>query len=221
MRLSFLASALHHQEASTGPSGDLQHSNCFYSVDLLTTMTSYPVGFRVAQAVGITGAAWVSGECNKEWFSHLLFVADPGPGNIAALSMNTMPALLAACREYNVPVDLLVRQWSKIYEAGKTQNPPIAAVASAAFLYLAYSGRRPRLYATAAVLTLGIVPYTLVAMGSTNAALLAVAHAPERVSDSAAAADHAPLVRRWVLLNAIRSLLPLAGSLVGIAAVLF
>jgi hypothetical protein len=77
--------------------------------------------------------------------------------------------------------------WKTIYQRGKSQNPPIAAATSSAFLYLTWSVRsgtalsrvaRPNasvLYGLAAVLTVGIIPYTLAVMSTTNNAILAKA----------------------------------------------
>ncbi|GAQ12293.1 hypothetical protein ALT_9614 [Aspergillus lentulus] len=63
------------------------------------------VGFRVAQAIGFTGAAWLS-------------------GNIAALSMNAVPSLLRSQKETNLPLTATAKQWREMYGAGKAQNPP-------------------------------------------------------------------------------------------------
>ncbi|GFF56829.1 hypothetical protein IFM58399_10408 [Aspergillus lentulus] len=63
------------------------------------------VGFRVAQAIGFIGAAWLS-------------------GNIAALSMNAVPSLLRSQKETNLPLTATAKQWREMYEAGKAQNRP-------------------------------------------------------------------------------------------------
>ncbi|KAL2812896.1 DUF1772-domain-containing protein [Aspergillus cavernicola] len=173
-------------------------------------MSSFPFGFRLAQAIGFSGAAWLS-------------------GNIAALSLIAVPALTTSRREDQAPPKLLVKQWRNMYEAGKTQNPPIAATTAAAFFYLAWSVReggplfrqatysRAGLYSTAAVLTLSIVPYTFVAMRTTNGSLLDLASSPTEFSERATTAS-GTLLDRWGFLNGIRSILPLAGGLMGMAA---
>ncbi|KAJ5833269.1 hypothetical protein N7474_001580 [Penicillium riverlandense] len=173
-------------------------------------MVSYPIGFRMAQAIGFTGAAWLS-------------------GNIAALSMNAVPALVSSRQEDNAPPKLIVKQWRNVYEAGKAQNRPIAAITASAFFYLAWSVRsgaplfrqaaysQAGLYSAAAILTLGIVPYTIVAMSNTNNALLNMAKPKIELSDRNQA-ESVTLLDKWVNLNLFRSLLPLAGGLIGIAA---
>ncbi|KAJ6012660.1 hypothetical protein N7522_003015 [Penicillium canescens] len=175
-------------------------------------MSSTPLPFRLAQAVGFTGAAWLS-------------------GNIAALSTNATPALLDSRLGNDISPGTLAKQWRRMFEAGKTQNPPIAAVTSSAFLYLAWCvragspmvvGAVPRhsaLYCSAAALTLGIVPYTIIAMGKTNGKLLEKSELDPRVTEKAGA-EIDELVRSWISLNGFRSLLPLAGGFFGILAAL-
>ena len=117
-----------------------------------------------------------------------------------------------------------------MYEAGKTQNPPVASITASSFAYVAWSTRQsPSLfvsaryggagmYAAAAVLTLSIVPYTFATMAGTNDKLLGLAESKGDLSTSRAEVES--LISRWIQLNWVRSLLPLAGSFVGIAAAL-
>jgi hypothetical protein len=137
-------------------------------------------------------------------------------------------------------------QWREIYETGKRQNPPIAGLTATSFVYLAvFSSRksssspplllfrggppysRAGFYASAALLTLSIVPFTLIAMSSTNNALIDVCESQkQRGTGTGAAAVVATdarieeLLRDWVALNRVRSLLPLLASLMGIAVAL-
>ncbi|CEJ59424.1 hypothetical protein PMG11_08049 [Penicillium brasilianum] len=170
-------------------------------------MASYPLGFRLAQAIGISGAAWLS-------------------GNIAALSMNVTPALLRSHREDNVHPATIAKQWRNMFENGKTQNPPIAAAVAASFFYLAWSVRsgaplfkhtaysRSGLFSAAAVLTLGIVPYTIVAMKRTNDTLLEKAKSVSEISDT----ETSTLIEKWTTLNAVRGYFPLAAAVIGMVA---
>ncbi|KAF3406331.1 Noranthrone monooxygenase [Talaromyces pinophilus] len=174
-------------------------------------MSGSRFAFRIAQAVGFTGAAWLS-------------------GNIAALSANAVPVIVTSAQENNLSPKVTCKLWRNMYEAGKTQNPPIAIATASAFAYVAWSVRRnPTLfvsaayggfgmYTAAAVLTLSIVPYTLAAMRNTNDALLKLADSKEDLLASRAEVE--ALLDRWTTLNWIRSLLPLAGGLAGIAAAL-
>ncbi|KAL4860588.1 hypothetical protein BDV12DRAFT_204887 [Aspergillus spectabilis] len=172
--------------------------------------TSTPI--RLAQAVGLTGAAYLA-------------------GNIFAYSFATIPALQASQSTHNAPAPLLAKQWSELYARGHAQNPPIAAITATAFMYLAYSMHSEKsavlnalapknalyLYSTAAALTVGIVPWTIIAMAKTNNAL------HERAKDifllSEKTGDEVKeLLARWKVLNAIRGVLPLMGGLVGFLA---
>ncbi|KAL2838534.1 hypothetical protein BJY01DRAFT_219921 [Aspergillus pseudoustus] len=175
-------------------------------------MSGSTFALRVAQGVGFTGAAWLS-------------------GNIAALSANSVPAIISSVREDNISPNVACKQWRNMYEAGKTQNPPIAFATASSFAYVAWSVRQiPRslaasaayggfgMYVAAAVLTLSIVPYTVAAMRPTNNALLELAESKgDRVTSSA---EVEGLLGRWTTLNWARSLLPLAGGFAGIAAAL-
>lgn len=134
----------------------------------------------------------------------------------------------------------LAKQWREIYETGKRQNPPIAALTAASFVYLAVFSSRNKsspllvfrgapyscagFYASAALLTLGIMPFTFVAMTSTNDALIAVSDAQSQGASAGATAATDPEIekhlRDWVSLNRTRSLFPLIASLTGIAAAL-
>ncbi|KAL4865292.1 hypothetical protein BDV12DRAFT_174924 [Aspergillus spectabilis] len=173
-------------------------------------MAQYPPGIRAAQVVGLTGAAWLA-------------------GNIAGYSLISIPCLLKSHTEHQAPLSLIVKQWRDMYEAGKAQNPPIAAVTAAAFAYLAWSVHNnvavaalaPRnavaLYSAAAALTVGIVPWTLAAMKPTNGKLLERAGGVW-VEDEKAKEEVEGLIGRWIVLNTIRGVLPLVGAVVGVLA---
>jgi hypothetical protein len=166
-------------------------------------------------------------------------------GNIALFSMNVVPSLLRSRTEADLPLTTLVTQWREIYETGKRQNPPIAGLTAASFVYLAVLSSRKSssspplllfrrgppysragLYASAALLTLSIVPFTLIAMSSTNNALIDVCESQKQRGTGAGAAVVATgarveeLLQDWVALNRVRSLLPLLASLTGIAVAL-
>lgn len=173
-------------------------------------MSTYPAAFCVAQVVGLTGAAWLS-------------------GSIISLSTITVPALIKAMREDNMPLDVAVKSWRNIYTKGKSQSPPVAAVTSVAFLYCGWAVRAGTelapltpsnsslMYCTAAVLTLGIVPYTIGLMSDTNNQLIDKANS-NWVADEKSSTEVESLLSRWLKLNAGRGLLPLVGGLIGLVA---
>lgn len=72
-----------------------------------------------------------------------------------------------------------------------------------------------RLFAVAAALTVGIVPYTVLLMKATNDKLLRFAKKAEKEELSALEGEESvQLLRRWTLLNGVRSLLPLTGAVI-------
>ncbi|EAW10392.1 DUF1772 domain-containing protein [Aspergillus clavatus NRRL 1] len=174
-------------------------------------MSAFPPAFRAAQVVGLTGAAWLS-------------------GNIFVYSIGFTPSILQALHENNIPPATAAKLWQNAYARGKAQNPPLAAATAAAFLYLAWSVREgtalsllaPQgstvLYSAAAVLTVGIVPYTLAFMMGTNHEL--EAKAESKVGAELPAREVEPLLNRWEALNVIRGVFPLVAGVLGLVAAL-
>lgn len=138
-------------------------------------------------------------------------------GNITALSLITVPALEQTRSDDGVPAAALARQWLYVYNRGKTQNPPIALVAAGSLGYLAWTSkagsaiqqgvlRSPvKLYSIAAILTIGIVPYTIVFMAWTNSSI--ESKAAQAVGKKVGAATGqedkvvAKLLGKWKILN--------------------
>ena len=133
-----------------------------------------------------------------------------------------MPSLARSKAVDKVPSTILIKQWRHIYEAGKSQNPPVAASSSAAFLYLAWAVRQrstnpqlPLYYGTAAALTLAIVPFTLLIMAPTNNKL--IQHSTRELDDTKSDdVEIDQLMSQWSTMNAFRSLLPLTGGLMAL-----
>ncbi|KAJ5810981.1 hypothetical protein N7447_010497 [Penicillium robsamsonii] len=118
-----------------------------------------------------------------------------------------------------------------MYQRGHAHSPKIAVVTSGAFAYLAWCTNRTNvtrapmlLFGTAASLVTGVVPFTLLFMRQTNNALM------ERAADEEISPD-APVPRpdqktseqllaQWATLTGIRGLLPLAGGILGLVAVI-
>ncbi|RHZ46137.1 hypothetical protein CDV55_100780 [Aspergillus turcosus] len=174
-------------------------------------MSEFPTAFRAAQVLGLTGAAWLS-------------------GNMFSLSLITTPGLLQSLHEKQVTPSTAAKIWANIYNTGKTQNPPIAAATAAVFFYLAWSVREGTvlsllaarnsslLYSAAGILTGGIVPFTLAFIMGTNRALEAKVGAKDEVEETRAEVES--LLERWGVLNAVRAVLPLVGAVVGVLAVI-
>lgn len=135
----------------------------------------------------------------------------------------------------NTSQNTLARQWKTLYNHGKVQNPPIAAISACSLYYLAYAVRSHSayysrfagestgtFYAGAAFLTLGIVPWTLVAMTSTNDRIAVVteieAGDESEKSERSGLSDEEfdGLLSQWQVLNGIRGVFPLVGGVLGL-----
>ncbi|KAK0127374.1 hypothetical protein ONS96_006923 [Cadophora gregata f. sp. sojae] len=191
---------------------------------MATTWTS----IRIAQVIGLGGAAWLS-------------------GNIASLSLITIPTLLNSHAQSqsqsqsspsptNRPLTphTLAQQWRQTYELGKSQNRPISLIIASSFAFLAYKSRSlasasPRnvvvLYGIAAVLTMGIAPFTALVMSGTNEKLIGLSDGKgkgpsEKDGVDVEGKEVRGLLEGWGRLNGVRSLLPLFGGVVGVIAAL-
>jgi hypothetical protein len=154
------------------------------------------------------------------------------------VSILSIPALSKSQTKDSVSADILSRQWRYNYEAGKARAPPVAVTVGASLSYLAWCVRSgtqlhslapknsAQFYGTAAILVIGIIPYTLLAMSSTNAKLMARAELNLSSSKNTSAAtalddkEVGELLKTWIVLNNVRSIFPLLGSIAALAAVL-
>ena len=173
------------------------------------------------------------------------------------LSLVTIPTLGIAARHpsamgtHQTPgtaIAHLSHQWSDAYDRGIYLYPTTAFVSSLANCYLAWALRGApgptavncswsSFYITAAVTTVGIIPWTLIVMWPTNMKLKA--HAAR---DDAAVADGTKgmvvsdqekakrakedeevpaLVKKWGELNFYRSLFTVAGAVIGFCGVVW
>ena len=99
----------------------------------------------------------------------------------------------------------------------------LATAVATAVIYLAVLYRRQRSgvllqgYAAAAVLTVAIIPFTLMVMDSTNEALFVLeeAHSKGKEIRGGRSGDGRELLARWGYLHLCRSVLPGIGAVVG------
>jgi len=128
------------------------------------------------------------------------------------LSLLGIPGLLSA----SVPSQALAQQWEGIYTRGKALGPRVALISLVGYGYLAYERRsrgEPWLgYVAGAALSIGIVPFTLICMSSTNGKLLAVASGAAKTVSETTVRE---LAMKWKGLNLMRSVFPLAGAIIG------
>lgn len=110
--------------------------------------------------------------------------------------------------------------WYELYAGGKAVMPKVGVAVALAYAYAAYEshsrGAAWKGFLGAAGLVISIVPFTLIAMASTNATLTKSAHG----ASSLTAAQESQVVSRWIVLNLVRSFLPLAGAVTGLVAFL-
>jgi len=153
-------------------------------------------------------------------------VSDCRPGTIASISLVSVPAISRSLKEDRLSAAHAVKLWKNNFEAGFALAPPIAVATASSLGFCAWSAPRlltfgvpnGRLFAAAAVLTVSIVPFTIVFMSSTNDKLLSFAKKEDLTT--AENQESEALLKRWRYLNSVRSLLPLAGAFVTGAAVL-
>lgn len=190
--------------------------------------------FTTAKIVGLTGAAWLSGRfrppkyCLQNSRSEILG-ANQILGTIASLSLISIPAISRSIKEDNLPAAHAVKLWRNNYEAGFALAPPTALATAASLAFCAWTTRNlpalglrnGRLFWVAAALTVGIVPYTLILMKSTNDKLHRFAKKAEKEELSTyEIGESEQLLKRWGTLNAVRSLLPLTGAILAGVVVL-
>jgi hypothetical protein len=110
----------------------------------------------------------------------------------------------------------LVQQWERVFHYGHIVMPAICIGTTSLYAYTAWRQRAEQhpswaSYALATVLTFSMVPFTLLVMAGTNAALFELLNAPTAVELLPAR----ELVGRWGGLHVMRAMFPLAGALCG------
>lgn len=152
------------------------------------------------------------------------FLLKSFPGGMLSISAFAVPSILLA------PDSLVARQWKKVFDLGKASAPPIAAASALSFSFISYqwygtlNQPKAEFYGLSAFLTICIVPYTLVLMRGVNGKLLSkAAQISTLKKDDEFDESQLPkgqsskeLVDLWATYNAVRSILPLAGSAVGL-----
>ena len=172
------------------------------------------------------------------------------------LSLVTIPTLVIPARHPSTgarktpgtPVAHLSHQWLDTFNRGLSIYPTTAVVSSLANAYLAWVLRDApaptavnyswsTIYATAAVTTVGILPWTFLVMWSTNTKLKAhaarddaalaegtkgmVVSEQEKAKRARDDEDVPALVEKWGELNFYRSLFVVAGAVIGFCGVVW
>lgn len=141
------------------------------------------------------------------------------------LSLITVPVFFDAKPR---PAQLL-QQFVHLYRAGHRVMPTMAVATCLLYGYAAASSSGSSigsgsptwlLYAMAAATTIGMVPFTWLAMVPTNNALFRLDDAAGSKADSVDMEQVKVLLTRWSRLHLVRSLFPLAGAVLGLTTLL-
>ncbi|MCJ1359889.1 MAG: hypothetical protein MMC33_009892 [Icmadophila ericetorum] len=118
----------------------------------------------------------------------------------------------------------LLNQWQTMGAIGKVVVPPLALIASGAnFLnsYMTHTQPQHYRFMAAGALSLAILPYTFVALASTNAELASREEQKEISPDTGLGSlDIKELITRWSNRSAVRGFLLLASTIVSYDAML-
>jgi hypothetical protein len=152
---------------------------------------------KLAQAVGITGSALLS-------------------GNSFSASFLSIPPLLKLPPSTSTPI------FSYVYHQGALAVIPVSIISAIANGYLAYASHTPestRLYATAAASVLATLPWTALVMmkGITRLNGLAESKVEQEKADRS---EVEGLLNGWKLQNYVRSVLFLTGAIFSAMATL-
>jgi Anthrone oxygenase len=168
--------------------------------------TDAPIVIRLAQTLGITSSLLLGGIS-------------------LGFSAFTVPRLLES------PTPLMLRQWKKMYIAGRNFAIPCAFLSSLSFFYLAYSTHSSNpfsgsgdavAYAVAGALSIGIIPVTLVVLLPTNNKLerkeeeVRGLEKEDEVVEGLGEETAHVLVDRWATLNLWRVGMVITASVIGI-----
>ena len=178
-----------------------------------------PAGIRVAQTLGITASAYAAGMQNYP----KLLLAKTLSGSILSLSFLAVPPLLLA------PSPVLARQWKDCFDRGKILNPGVSLVAAISYSFLSYrlyktlNHPKAEVYAIAAIVAAGILPWTRLVMWPTNVKLFKKYDDMKELSIKEEATEVGlakgestkELVDKWGALNVVRGLFPLVSAVLG------
>lgn len=136
-------------------------------------------------------------------------------GAMLSLSLMAVPVLL----DTTIQAPQLFHQWVRMYHYGH-QVLPTAAVGT--FLLHSYTSIKKRnskkpwgVFALAGVLTLSILPFTWIFMVPTNNELFRLEEVSKVEPLVKGIVEAKEMVVKWSWLHFIRSLLPLAGAVIG------
>ncbi|PGG96508.1 hypothetical protein AJ80_09814 [Polytolypa hystricis UAMH7299] len=202
-------------------------------------MTDERFVIRTAQAIGLTTSSFLSSHILSFSYALVPTLILPAAGNIKRSFDSGL--------EPGTPIGHIATQWRHAYHLGRSTAPFIALASSAAYTYLAYAFREgtgvlhteataqaSNLYLVAALLSLGIVPFTLAVMKPTNDKLMERAAATdagkegkgkgvkgEELVASREDAEVRGWLEKWCCLNCARACFPIAATLLAVSATFY
>nr|A0A067XMT5.1 RecName: Full=Anthrone oxygenase ptaC; AltName: Full=Pestheic acid biosynthesis cluster protein C; Flags: Precursor [Pestalotiopsis fici W106-1]AGO59043.1 PtaC [Pestalotiopsis fici] len=117
----------------------------------------------------------------------------------------------------------LARQWARMYYYGVRTMPPLAITTFILYVWTIIRRRSQHqawyILAVAAVVTMGMIPFTWYVLAPTNNALFRLAEGPEAASGTTAGSleEVTELLVRWNKLHIARSLFPLTGVVIALS----
>lgn len=133
-----------------------------------------------------------------------------------SLSLLAIPVFLDTATQ---PAQLY-QEWARMYHYGHRVLPGMALGTSALYAYTAIRKRSSKqkwtMTALTAVITLMMIPFTLLVMVPVNNELFRMAADAQTSTDGFGTFEQAiGLIQRWSILHIIRSCFPLAGAAMG------
>jgi Domain of unknown function (DUF1772) len=138
-----------------------------------------------------------------------------------SISIMAIPAFLEA----SAPTAL--KQFDTIYQIGKVSTPPSCVFTAATFFYLSYCSH-PSLshsliesrngwkeYLVAGACAGMVLPFTYIVLEKTSQELLHLEHKNDKALDEEGNTRVDMLLRRWKILNLVRSVMLVASAIVG------
>lgn len=136
-----------------------------------------------------------------------------------SLSLMTIPLFL----DTNTQTPHMLHQWVRLYHYGHLLLPSMSVATLSLYAYVALnkraSGAPWASYAMAGVVTVGMIPFTLIVMLPTNNTLFEL-EGGVKISAAVTSLDYVrELVTKWGRMHLVRSLFPLLGATLGFNAV--
>ena len=136
------------------------------------------------------------------------------------LSLMTIPLFL----DTNTQSAHMLTQWVRLYHYGHLLLPSMAIATSLIYAYTVTakraSGNKWVTYAAAGVVTVSMIPFTLIIMAPTNSTLFRL-EKEIKVEAAVATLDQVQaLVTRWGRMHFVRSLFPLIGAVFGFSGLM-